>query len=116
MSSCEKQFLLNSSQLEEGQFREAQMEHNDRPVWLIVTRQSGIVRSWFNVCPHQGRSLNYAPDQFLTDPNGQLVCAAHGAVFEPEQGLCTNGPCQGASLKVIKTAEENGQIFGLLAD
>lgn len=110
--SCENQFLLDSVDLAEGQFREAQMQHNNRAVWLIVTRQSGNIRAWFNVCPHQGRSLNYAPDKFLIDPNGQLICAAHGAVFEPENGLCINGPCLGASLKAIETTEQNGKIFG----
>ena len=114
--NTDKQFLLNSDQLTEGQFREAQIQHQGRPVWLIVTRQSGRIRAWFNVCPHQGRSLNYAPDRFLTDPNGQLVCAAHGAVFEPENGVCTNGPCLGAALKAIETVEHNEQIFGRIID
>ena len=114
--SLEKQFLLNSSDLDDGQFREAQMQHNKRPLWLIVTRQSGVVRAWFNVCPHQGRSLNYAPDKFLTDPEGQLVCAAHGAVFEPLNGLCINGPCKGALLKAIETDERDGRIYGKIAE
>ena len=114
--SCGKQFLLPSSELAEGQFREAQIQHNNRPIWLIVTRQSGTIRAWFNVCPHQGRSLNYAPDKFMTDPNGQLMCAAHGAVFEPENGVCTKGPCLGAPLKAIEASEENGRIFGSITN
>ena len=115
-TNIEKQFLLNSGELTEGQFREARMQHQGRIVWLIVTRQSGRIRAWFNVCPHQGRSLNYAPDRYLTDPKGQLVCAAHGAVFEPENGVCTNGPCLGASLKAIETTEHNEQIFGQIIE
>jgi nitrite reductase/ring-hydroxylating ferredoxin subunit len=32
---------------------------------------------------------------------GRLVCAAHGASFEMEQGLCVAGPCKGASLVAV---------------
>lgn len=70
----------------------------------IVLRRSGDrVQAWLNICPHAGRRLDYAPGRFLLD-QGRLVCAAHGASFELEQGVCVAGPCRGASLVPLAVA------------
>ncbi|HKL52612.1 MAG TPA: Rieske (2Fe-2S) protein [Wenzhouxiangellaceae bacterium] len=115
-SESGKQFLLSSSKLAEGAFREACLERDDNPLWLVITRQQGTPRAWLNVCPHAGRALNWGPDKFLTDESGRLVCAAHGAVFEPADGACISGPCQGAALRAFDVVEEDGEIRCAVAD
>lgn len=109
-SEAPGQFLLNADDLPEGGFREAQAERDGRPLWLVLTRQQGTPRAWLNVCPHAGRSLNYAPDKFLVDGEGRLVCAAHGAVFEPLEGECVGGPCRGDRLRHVPVSEDEGRI------
>ncbi|MCA1779893.1 MAG: Rieske 2Fe-2S domain-containing protein [Xanthomonadaceae bacterium] len=106
-----EQFLLSSAELAEGQFREARAQLHGRPLWLVITRDQGTPKGWLNVCPHQGRSLNWAPDQFISDDTGNLVCAAHGAVFEVGTGHCVSGPCLGAALKPIKVEDRDGHLF-----
>ena len=76
----------------------------DGELQSIVLRRSGDrVQAWLNICPHAGRRLDYAPGKFLLD-QGRLVCAAHGASFELEQGVCVAGPCRGASLVPLAVA------------
>lgn len=76
----------------------------DGELQSIVLRRSGErVQAWLNICPHAGRRLDYAPGKFLLD-QGRLVCAAHGASFEMEQGVCVAGPCRGASLVPLAVA------------
>jgi nitrite reductase/ring-hydroxylating ferredoxin subunit len=104
------QFLIASNDLAEGAFREVELSADDRPVWLVMTRHQGTPRAWLNVCPHAGRALNWAPDRFLTDDHGRLVCAAHGAVFEPHGGVCVAGPCLGAPLTDVAVAEGDGEV------
>jgi nitrite reductase/ring-hydroxylating ferredoxin subunit len=104
------QFLLCSRELAEGAFREVALEAEGRPVWLVVTRHKGTPKAWLNVCPHAGRALNWAPDRFLTDDQGRLVCSAHGAVFEPGNGSCVAGPCRGAALTAIDVVEREGAV------
>lgn len=65
---------------------------------LILCRIDGVAHAYANVCPHAGRRLDWAPGQFLLD-RGRLVCAAHGACFALDTGLCVSGPCVGASLQ-----------------
>lgn len=108
-------FLCNSDDVMEGQYREFRVKPDQAstdhgPIDLIVTRHQGSPRAWFNVCPHQGRSLNISPDRFLTDEHNQLVCCVHGAVFEPNQGRCVAGPCLNAHLKAVEVQESEGQI------
>lgn len=102
---------MTSDALTEGEFREACIEVQGITSWLVLTRQQGRPLAWRNVCPHAGRALNWAPDRFLTDPEGRLVCSAHGAVFEPDSGQCIQGPCRGASLTDVSVEEDNGNIL-----
>lgn len=103
-------FLCAAEDMAEGQYREFQIELDGEPVWLIATRHRGQLRAWFNLCPHQGRPLNFAPDRFLTDGDNRLVCAHHGAVFEPATGQCVSGPCKNAALREVVIDESGGQI------
>lgn len=106
-----ERFVLDTKDLDEGAFREAMIERDGRPCGLVLTRRDGQPRCWLNVCPHAGRSLNWAPDRFLTDPDGHLICAAHGAVFETDRGECIRGPCKGGHLTAVPIEERDGRIW-----
>ncbi|MCB1602569.1 MAG: Rieske 2Fe-2S domain-containing protein, partial [Xanthomonadales bacterium] len=67
------------------------------------------VHAYLNVCPHAGRPLNWAPGRFLY-AHGQLVCAAHGAAFRPEDGYCIGGPCRGESLRRVAISIEGDAV------
>ncbi len=90
---------LNLDQLPEQQ----PVAHADLqlPAEVILIRDGQQVSAWLNICPHQGRPLNYAPNKFLQTPEGYLMCAAHGATFDMKTGECVNGPCRGASLRAV---------------
>lgn len=111
-------FLCDSHTLTEGHYHEFRFPLNELPaellamgpVDLIVTRHQGQLKAWFNVCPHQGRPLNVAPNRFLVDEHNQLICCVHGAVFEPNQGKCVSGPCLNAHLKAVVIEETEGQV------
>ena len=78
------------------------------PEAIIVHCQDQAISAWLNVCPHQGRRLDYAPGKFLID-KGQLVCAAHGATFRLDDGICVAGPCRGSSLRAVAVREGEGE-------
>ena len=82
---------------------------------IIVSREGPKLTAWLNICPHQGRRLDYAPGKFLVDRD-RLVCAAHGASFRLEDGECVAGPCRGSSLReVAVSVDDSGElVFGPL--
>jgi nitrite reductase/ring-hydroxylating ferredoxin subunit len=77
---------------------------------MLFRRQSGVC-AFHNVCPHQGRNLNYAPDLFMFTPEGLLVCAHHGACFSLDDGVCVMGPCAGARLKSVAIVECDDEVW-----
>ncbi|MER3546937.1 MAG: ferredoxin [Rhodanobacteraceae bacterium] len=78
---------------------------------LILTRKGDEVRAWWNVCPHAGRRMDYAPNLFLFK-DGQLTCAVHGATFVlGQEALCVAGPCRGESLTPVELRVIDGKVF-----
>ena len=96
--------------LEDGGFAEAEAVIDGDAESLILHRQGDAVRAWLNVCPHAGRRLDWAPGKFLKSKEGLLVCAAHGASFELENGHCVAGPCRGDALRAVAVEVVDGQV------
>ena len=105
------EFLCRSDDLPEGSYQELHYTVGGATRYLVATRVDGRAQAWYNRCPHAGQPLNWAPNQFLTDEHNRLVCAAHGAVFEPQDGRCVAGPCLRAALTRCPLVEENGEVF-----
>lgn len=81
----------------------------------FVVQKNGERYVYENTCPHLGRALDMRPNGFLTRDRSQIICMAHGAVFEIDTGLCCGGPCLGASLTRIETREEEGWLLVAVA-
>jgi nitrite reductase/ring-hydroxylating ferredoxin subunit len=63
-------------------------------------------RAWINRCPHVGTPLDLWPNEFLDEEGRTIVCATHGAVFEPDTGRCVAGPCAGDALTPLPLHRE----------
>lgn len=67
----------------------------------IAVAHAGQIHAYVNVCPHRGTTLDWQPGEVFDESGLYLICATHGALFEPATGLCIAGPCQGDSLQKI---------------
>ena len=76
----------------------------------FVVRYRGKACAYVNQCPHAGTELDWQPGEFFDIAGLYLVCATHGALFEPHSGLCVAGPCRGASLRRLEVRETDGDI------
>ena len=108
---AEQCLLCPVSDLEEGVPREIYKALPDEEIHLIVGRLGDKVFAYDNVCPHQGRPLNWAPDRFLVHAGEQIVCAAHGATFRLDDGSAVSGPCQGVGLKKVEIELRDGSVW-----
>jgi nitrite reductase/ring-hydroxylating ferredoxin subunit len=75
---------------------------------VIVTRKGTSVSAFINRCPHARWPLERFDGQFLFTPEGDLMCAAHGAVFDAITGACLGGPGTGAGLTRLATEANEG--------
>ena len=82
---------------------------------LFVVRRGRRLDAYVNVCPHEGTPLAWRKHAYLNAAGDHIVCAAHGALFDIDSGLCTLGPCLGEHLQALPiTVHPSGEVH--LAD
>jgi nitrite reductase/ring-hydroxylating ferredoxin subunit len=91
--------LITVEERETGERREA-----------ILVRAAGEVAGWFNYCQHW-RDVTLDSGDGATIRDGELICGRHGATFEPTDGECTFGPCEGAVLDELAVRTTDGGVF-----
>ncbi|MGB0585508.1 MAG: Rieske (2Fe-2S) protein [Limisphaerales bacterium] len=98
-------------EVEEGKTLKFSFKRKERPMEGFVGRFNGTLFAYENTCRHIPISLDYGDNRFFTNQGDALMCQTHGAVYEPDTGLCTRGPCAGASLFPLEVVEEDGVLW-----
>jgi nitrite reductase/ring-hydroxylating ferredoxin subunit len=75
---------------------------------VIVTRKGDKIAAFINRCPHARWPLDTFDGRFLFTPEGDLMCAAHGALFHTISGACLGGPGTGAGLAPLVVSHNDG--------
>lgn len=78
----------------------------------FVVRHEGQVRAYLNRCAHVPVRMESQPNTFF-DFSGQfLICALHGALYDPRTGRCVGGRCKGfGHLQAVAVLEQQGQVY-----
>lgn len=92
-----------------GLARKIPVRHAGEAATAFFVRYQGKAYGYLNRCPHMGAELDWEGSVF-TRAGDQLMCARHGATFQPDTGTCTGGPCQPSTLKGLDVfeAEQEG--------
>ena len=88
-------------ELTPGQTKKFTLRRGKRDFEAMLVNYQGRYFAYVNRCPHVGINLDWVDNQFFTVDGRYLMCANHGAVFEPPTGECVWGPCVGASLQSL---------------
>ncbi len=84
----------------------------NRTLDLFLVTNGGDVYGYFNICPHQGSTLDLKPDVFLDIERKYIQCTTHSAKFQKHDGLCVSGPCTGSKLmKLPITVDNDGAVL-----
>jgi nitrite reductase/ring-hydroxylating ferredoxin subunit len=67
----------------------------------LVMYAAGAYTIFMNRCPHRQLPLDRGGHVFFTTDRQWLVCANHGAKFDPQTGVCVSGPCVGKRLQHV---------------
>ena len=118
MGKAEKQMtrkLLGSvGEIEHGKSKKFTLRRGQRELEALLVNFEGKHFAYINRCPHTGITLDWVNNQFFSSDNRYLMCATHGAVFEPPTGECIWGPCVGLSLQSVPVEIEEGRIYARL--
>lgn len=88
--------------------------------WLIcrkyrvdafLVNYQGTFHAYVNRCRHMTTPLDFVRYQFLTEDGRHLVCLTHGALYDPDSGLCVEGPCKGLALYRLPVLVEQGEVL-----
>jgi nitrite reductase/ring-hydroxylating ferredoxin subunit len=82
----------------------------DRRVEAFVVNFDGRFYAYVNSCIHAGTPLDWWPNEFFTDDKRLLICATHGALYEPDTGRCAGGPCAGGRLYPLPVRVEDDRV------
>ena len=115
MASREWQVAL-LDEIKDPGAREFRVGDGDWPFRGVVVHWKGGIYSYTNSCAHLGHPLNFDQDRFFTPDYKFLLCGSHGALFEPDTGLCVSGPCLGARLHRLICLVYGNYIFAQAPD
>ena len=77
----------------------------------FVVRHQGRVHAYLNRCGHVPVELDWQPRRFFDFSGLYLVCATHGALYEPSTGRCLGGRCNGKGLVGVEVVERDGSVY-----
>ncbi len=108
----ESRLICDGSALEDGgkgvRFK-VQTPDGEQPAFAV--RYRGKVYAYINRCAHVPVEMDWLDGEFFDYSKLYLICATHGAVYQPDSGLCVQGPCPGKRLKPVSVEERDGQVL-----
>lgn len=99
-----------------GASKKFTIRSGDRELEALLVNYKGTLFAYRNRCPHVGITLDWVDNQFFSADGRYLMCANHGAVFEPKTGDCIWGPCAGLALQSVSLEIEGEKIFAKCID
>jgi len=102
--------LCNSAMLEErGLAVSFDVCYQGQVCRAFAIRYDGQPYAYLNRCSHVPMEMDYQPDRFFDSSGEWLICATHGAMYQPQNGACIGGPCRGGLVR-IALGERDGLV------
>jgi nitrite reductase/ring-hydroxylating ferredoxin subunit len=99
-----------ASSVSPGRSVRFRLERDGRVLDGFLVHYHGGYHAYVNRCAHVGTPLDLWPNEFFTEDGRFLICATHGALYEPDSGRCTAGPCLGAALARLPLRREGDEL------
>lgn len=79
-------------------------------VRAFALRFEGRAVAYLNRCAHMPVEMDWNPGQFLDADRQFILCAIHGAAYDPRNGRCAGGPCGRGALVPLDIREEGERV------
>lgn len=78
----------------------------------FAVRFRGQAAAYLNRCAHVATELDWVAGRFFAGDGETLLCATHGASYDPADGHCMGGPCAGrGGLRRLQVIETDGVVY-----
>ena len=103
--------IATTNELAHGQSKKFMLACGDFTYEALLVNFEGKLFAYVNRCPHAGISLDWRDNKFFSVDKRYIMCANHGAVFEPPTGECIWGPCAGLALQSVPIEIDGEQVY-----
>ena len=73
----------------------------------FAIRFNGQPHAYLNRCTHVAMELDWQPNRMFDNSGQWLLCASHGAAYQPDSGQCASGPCRGGLVKIVLSERDD---------
>ena len=108
-----KKFIGRVGELSHGTSKKFALRCHGAVLEAMLINYEDRLFAYVNRCRHISLSLDWVDNQFFTEDKRYLICANHGATYEPVSGECIWGPCFGEFLERVPLEIEEEKIFAL---
>jgi nitrite reductase/ring-hydroxylating ferredoxin subunit len=106
-----RKLVAKIGELRHGTSKKFTLQCGGATIEAMLINYQGDLYAYLNRCRHIGISLDWVDNQFFTDDKRYVICANHGATYEPTTGVCIWGPCEGESLDRVPLEFEGNKIY-----
>lgn len=94
-----------------GQTKKFFLQIDGREVECFAVNYEEQLFAYVNRCRHVPMTMDWVENQFLTEDGRYILCATHGAAYEPNTGECVFGPPCGKFLDRVPLTVEDGRVI-----
>ncbi len=98
-------------ELSHGNTKKFLLRCEGRRMECLLVSFEGNFYAYVNRCCHVALEMDWVENQFFTEDHRYLICANHGATYEPTTGECIFGPCYGAFLQRVPLQITDGRVI-----
>lgn len=103
--------IARAGELAHGMTKKFRLRCHGKVIEGFLLNSGGNLFAYVNRCRHLSISLDWVDNRFFTEDNRYVICANHGALYEPATGECVWGPCFGAFLEAVPLEVSGGKII-----
>ena len=103
--------IARLGEIEPGKTKKFLLSVEGRETECFVVNYDGQYFAYINRCAHVPMTMDWIDNQFLTEDSRYILCATHGAAFEPDTGECVFGPPCGKFLVRVPLTIDGDRIL-----
>ena len=103
--------IAGADELRPGESRTFTLECDGRRIEAFLVNYRDALHAYVNQCRHVPMTLDWVENRFFTEDGAYILCATHGALYDPATGACVGGACAGrGGLRALAVVERGGRV------
>ncbi len=103
--------IAQADELAPGRTKKFVLARDGRELEAFLLNHRGRLVAYLNRCCHIPMTMDWVENQFLDEDGTHILCATHGALYEPDSGECVAGPPIGQCLPRVPLEIRDGLVY-----